>query len=103
MSINKKFVKSRNVYKVDFELPESYVPNAKEVRLLGEFNNWDWKSAPVMKNSKGVYKLKFELEPGKKYEYRFLADETVWVNDGIADEYVPSPHFVDNCVVDLTK
>lgn len=103
MSINKKLIKTRKVYKVDFELPESFVPNAKEVRLLGEFNNWDWNNAPVMKNSKGVYKLKFELKQGKKYEYRFLADETVWVNDDNADAYVPSPHYVDNCVVDLTK
>ena len=102
MAINKKFIKSRKSYKVDFEIPSDLIAEVKEVRLVGDFNNWEWDSAPVLKNSKGIYKLKYELAAGKKYEYRFLADETIWLNDDNADAYIASPHYVDNCVVDLT-
>ena len=102
MATKKTFVKSRQSYKVDFVIPAEFAPEAKEIRLVGDFNNWEWKSAPVLKNTKGQYKIKFELPAGKKYEYRFLADEKLWLNDDNADAYVPSPHFVDNCIVDLT-
>jgi len=53
------------------------VPEAKEVYLAGEFNNWDTRSLPMKKDKKGVWKIKIKLTPGR-YEYKFFADN-VWV------------------------
>ncbi len=102
MSLSKTFIKSKNKYKVTFTLPVEASPEAGEVKILGEFNDWSWDNAPTLEKQKKNYKVALELEPGKSYEYRYLVDNAYWVNDAIADHYVPSP-FIDaeNCVVTL--
>ena len=104
MSLTKSFVKSRGVYKVTFELPKEANPENKEVRILGEFNDWSWNQAPSLKKAKGVFKTQLELQPGQKYEFRYLIEGGRWVNDWKADSYIPSPYaYVDNCVVNLEE
>lgn len=103
MSLLKSFVKSRNSFKVTFEIPQESNPDNEEVRLLGDFNDWNWHKAPslVYKKNQG-YKVTVELEAGNTYEYRYLIGESYWVNDGNADAYKPSSQdTVDNCVVIL--
>ncbi len=49
--LKKIYLKSRKVWKVDFELPKEECPQgvmAKRVSLAGDFNNWK-KSANPMK------------------------------------------------------
>ena len=41
MSLKKQFNKSKEGYKVTFSFPEDATNGAKEVILLGDFNNWD--------------------------------------------------------------
>ncbi len=102
MSLSKSFVKSRNSFKVTFEIPKESNPDNQEVRLLGDFNNWNWDKAPSLVSKNGLYKVTEELEAGKTYEYRYLIGQSYWINDGIADAYKPSPcDTVDNCVVIL--
>lgn len=97
--LKKEFLKSKPEAKVTFTLPKKAIAGAKEVRVLGEFNNWDWKNAPVMKASKTQYKTTINLVTGKQYEFRYLADNGVWENDWAADNYIPAPYNVDNSVV----
>ena len=100
MSLTKKYIKSKKAYKVTFSLPKS--TEGSDIRVLGEFNNWDWDAAPSMKKSKDGYKAEILLDPGKIYEYRYCVDHDTWVNDGEADAYCHVSCFaVDNCVVDL--
>jgi 1,4-alpha-glucan branching enzyme len=54
-------------------------PDAKEVILMGDFNQWDHKKHPMKKNDSGVWKKTTMLFPGR-YEYRFLVDNR-WEND----------------------
>ena len=91
MNLSKTFIKTRNSYKVSFKLPDYVNSEGKEVRVVGDFNDWNWDNAPIMKSVKGGYKIDVELEAGKKYEYRYLIDRYIWVNDEIADQYIPSP------------
>jgi 1,4-alpha-glucan branching enzyme len=46
---------------------------AKEVFLLGDFNNWDPKTPPMKKNGRGLWKTSMLLTPGR-YEYKLLVD-----------------------------
>ena len=48
-------------------------PGAKQVVLMGNFNNWDPKMHPMKNNGKGVWEKKLKLNPSQ-YEYKFLID-----------------------------
>jgi len=102
MSLQRTFIKSRNSYKVTFELGMASNPQQLEVRLLGDFNNWSYSEAPVLKYKNGSYVTKVELPEAREFQYRYMIGEHDWANDAYADAYVPSPHaYVDNCVVKL--
>ena len=90
MSITKKFQSDKKNYKVTFSLPVDVAPNAKSVQVIGEFNNWDMRTAPAMKASKSEYSATLELNSGT-YQFRYLIDGLRWENDFAADNYVSSP------------
>jgi len=97
--LKKEFLKSTAAAKVTFTLPKTAIEGAKEVRVLGDFNNWDWDKAPIMKASKTAYTATIVLAAGKQYEFRYKADNGVWENDHEADNYLAAPYDVDNSVV----
>ena len=90
MSLKKKYLKSKPVCKVTFELPKEAAPEAKEVYLVGEFNNWDTQATPLTKRKTGVFNTIVDLEIDQEYAFRYLIDGTEWENDWAADKYVPS-------------
>jgi len=104
MSIQKKYNKSKESYQVKFALAEHSNPEGQEVKVVGDFNNWDPAKAPVLKASGGQYQTSLELPAGQRYEFRYLLGQHNWMNDDKADGYTPSPFgYADNCVLDLTK
>jgi len=48
-------------------------PQAGEVFLAGDFNNWDVRRHPMRKNASGWWKKIVVLPPGR-YEYKFMVD-----------------------------
>jgi len=48
-------------------------PDAAQVTLMGDFNNWNPKTHPMKRDYSGVWKKIVMLPPGR-YEYRFLVD-----------------------------
>lgn len=102
--LKKQYLKSKPVCKVTFILPVEAAPDANEIRLLGDFNNWSWEQGILMKSSKEEYKATLELETGRSYEFRYLIDGEAWVNDWDADDYVSSPyHGIENSVVHIEE
>ncbi len=79
--------------KVQFEF---LAPDAQEVCLAGDFNNWDVLASPMKKDKKGLWKAALPLAPGR-YEYRFLADGH-WENDPVCSDCVPNEFGSMNCV-----
>lgn len=71
------------------------LPEAKEVKLCGNFNNWDENSL-LLKKRKGVWSTSLKLEPGR-YEYKLLVDG-VWCTDPNAEKVV-NPFGGENSVV----
>jgi 1,4-alpha-glucan branching enzyme len=53
--------------------------DAKNVTLMGDFNNWNPKTHPMKSDGKGAWKKTVMLFPDR-YEYRFLVDGQ-WCND----------------------
>lgn len=71
-------------------------PTAKEVYLVGEFNDWDPQSHRMVKK-KGAFQKTVRLAPGE-YEYKFLIDGE-WHNDPSAPREVPNEFGTTNSVV----
>lgn len=100
--IKKQYLKTKPVCKVTFTLPVEAVAADTEVRVVGDFNNWNWDQAVIMKAGKKEYKAVVELTTGRNYEFRYMMANGDWENDWSADAYVPSPFFgVDNSVVSI--
>lgn len=99
--IKKSFAKTGKVCKATFNLPKEAVENAKEVALLGDFNNWNVEKPTTMKKKKdGSFETTVELTPGRAYQFRYLIDKVRWENDWNADDYVMVPALgVDNSLV----
>ena len=87
----------KNTCKVTFTLPTEAI-EAKDVRVLGEFNNWNWENGIKMKAVKGEFKAVAEL-PAGQHQFRYMAANGAWENDFAADAYVATPFNVDNSVV----
>lgn len=99
MALRKKFLKSKPLCKVSFDLDENRLPeDAKTVELLGSFSNWE----PIpMRKVKGAYTRTLDLETGGEYQFRYRFDGELWENDEAADSYIPNGIFGDNSVVRL--
>jgi 1,4-alpha-glucan branching enzyme len=95
--LKKQFLKTKDVVKVTFSLPEAV--QGETVYLVGDFNNWD-ESATAMKRQKnGSFNVTLDLDKDREYQFRYLVNGTEWHNDWEADKYVPNPYSGDNSVV----
>lgn len=83
MAIKKQFLKSKPVCKVTFTLPAE---EAKNVAVVGSFNEWNEKATPLKKLKNGSFKGTVDLDTGTSYEFRYVVDGT-YVNDSEADSY----------------
>ena len=99
MSLQKQFLKTKKAYKVTFSLPKEATNGAKEVKLVGDFNNWEKKKGILMKLKDGKFTTSLNFKSGEEHQFRYLIDNERWVNDWHADKYVPTPFGVDNSVV----
>ncbi len=100
--ITKKYLKSKPVCKVTFEVAPEQLNGAKKVAIAGEFNNWQADATPLKKGKEGNYKVTLELEAGNDYQFRYVVDGKTWENDWDADKYVPNNlTFEENSVVTL--
>lgn len=71
-------------------------PNAREVYLVGEFNNWNPRADRMTKTKNG-FRRTLQLPPGE-YQYKFLVDGQ-WHNDPSAARQVPNTFGTTNSVV----
>ncbi|CDF78009.1 1,4-alpha-glucan branching enzyme [Formosa agariphila KMM 3901] len=84
MAISKQYLKSKPVCKVTFTVPAE---DAKEVTVVGCFNEWDTKANPLKKLKNGTFKGAVSLDAEKSYEFRYLVDGE-FQNEAEADAQV---------------
>lgn len=75
---------------------EFLAPEAKQVFLVGDFNNWDTGAHPMKKHEGERWETSIDLKPGR-YEYRFFVDSK-WENDPTCSSCVPNEFGSCNCV-----
>jgi 1,4-alpha-glucan branching enzyme len=83
MAISKKFLKSKPVCKVTFELEGV---EAETVVAVGDFNNWNTAATPLKKFKNGKFKTTVDLAVDESYEFKYVADG-VYFNDEQADAF----------------
>lgn len=99
MAITKQYLKSKPVCKVTFSIEAE---DANEVSVVGTFNDWNAKAAPLKKLKNGTFKGTIDLDTDASYEFKYLIDETVYVNDDSADAYAWNEFAdADNSVVNV--
>jgi len=69
------------------------IPEAKEIYLAGDFNNWDKSSLPLNRDSKGAWRKTLTLKKGE-YQYRYIVDGE-WYTDP-NKEQCPNPFGTQN-------
>ncbi|NJB84634.1 putative flap endonuclease-1-like 5' DNA nuclease [Lewinella marina] len=100
--IKSTYVKSKQHYKVSFELPEDRVGQDRDVRVLGNFNDWNWENGLQLKAGKSGYSGSTTL-PAGHYQFRYLVDGDQWHNDDHAEAYADSGHGTTNCCFSLEQ
>lgn len=91
MSLKKQYLKSKPVCKVTFSLDKDAVQGAGKVDLLGEFNNWNTAEPVTMKKLKnGTFKVTIDLPAETEFQFKYLLDGEIWMNDLEADKFVNS-------------
>jgi predicted flap endonuclease-1-like 5' DNA nuclease len=101
--LKKDYSKTKPVCKVTFTLPLEAAQGGKEVRILGDFNEWSWEKGYKMKSGKNNFTTEVELASGSEYQFRYLIDNHIWENDWNADNYLPNPFGVYNSVLSLRE
>jgi len=100
VSLKKRYLKSKPVCKVTFELPRKAAPAAESVGVAGDFNGWDPQVTPLTRKKSGDFNVTLELASGREYQFRYVIDGQTWENDWQADRYAPSEiPGVENSVV----
>lgn len=78
---------------------ELVAPGARTVFLVGSFNNWDRKAAPMMRLHDRKWAKELWL-PAGRYEYLFVVDGR-WITDPKARDYLPNPFGGCNSVLQV--
>lgn len=97
--LKKQYSKDKPVCTVTFTFPKEILTNVQTVKVLGDFNGWDWNQATTFQLSGNEYKAVAELPAGNTFAFRYLADQTVWITDAGADAYAASPFGENNAII----
>jgi 1,4-alpha-glucan branching enzyme len=99
MGIKKKYSTSKTECKVTFKVPKNLAGSFKKINLVGDFNSWNQKAQTMTKLKSGDFSITIDLESGREYQFRYLADKTEWLNDDSPDRLVTNEFQGQNSVV----
>jgi 1,4-alpha-glucan branching enzyme len=86
--------------KVTFSIPVEWLD--RPVSVVGDFNDWD-PGAKALRKKGAVRTASVDLEPGRRYRFRYLDADGRWHDDPAADDVVPNEAGGTDCVIDLTE
>lgn len=97
--LKKNYTKTGRSCRVTFKYPNE--EQAKTAALAGDFNQWSTEATPMKKLKDGSFSVTITLPAGQSYGYRYVLNNTTWVNDPAADRYVANEFGEENSVVEL--
>ncbi len=84
---------------VTFRMLRETACNARNVSLVGDFNDWNATRTPMMQLENGDFIITIDLDSGREYRFRYCIDGNRWVNDWYADRFVPNKYGSKDSVV----
>ncbi|MCA9970724.1 MAG: isoamylase early set domain-containing protein [Anaerolineales bacterium] len=98
--LKKKYLKTKDICEVTFELDAN---GASSAAVVGEFNNWEPIAMKKAKKADSPFRVTVRMPKNSEFQYRYLVDGEVWVNDAAADAYRANEHGSDNSVVNTAE
>jgi 1,4-alpha-glucan branching enzyme len=95
--VKKRFFKTKQEVEVSFEVN---LEDAQQVALVCEAN--DWEPIEMKKNKSGAFRTRLRLPRERQFQFRYLVDESSWLNDEDADGYRPNKFGGEDGVLDTT-
>lgn len=95
--LQKTFYKTKDYCKVKFSLKPAL---AETVEILGLNNDWQH-SVTMSKKKDGSFSAEINLPKESKHEFKYLVDNTLWLNDPEADAEVPNVFGGSNSLVSI--
>ncbi len=93
----KTYYKTKDYCKVKFSFK---IENAETVEILGLNRDWQ-KSITMSKKKDGSFSADVTLPKDSKHEFKYLVNETVWLNEPEADGQQPNLFGGSNSVIVL--
>ncbi|MBS1574041.1 MAG: isoamylase early set domain-containing protein [Bacteroidetes bacterium] len=95
--LQKTYYKTKDYCKVKFSFK---VDNAETIGIIG-LNN-DWQNKIIMSRKKdGTFTADVNLPKDSKHEFKYLVNETIWLNEPEADSLQPNEFGGTNSVITL--
>jgi hypothetical protein len=95
----KEYRKGGSKCKVTFRLPKEAAPDARQITIAGDFNNWETEKTPLSRSKDGDFFVTIDLKAKREYRFRYLIDGERWENDWRADKYIPNDFGSDDSVL----
>ncbi|GEM_PF-411619 len=73
--------------RVTFRLLKETAGDARNVSLIGDFNNWDPSETHMVRMDNGDFIITLDLDSNREYRFSYLIDGTRRENDWYADKY----------------
>lgn len=95
--VQKTYYKTKDYCKVRFSFA---VENAETIEILGL--NSDWENAvPMIRRRDGNFTIELNLPKDSRHEFKYLVNETEWLNEPEADAQAPNEFGGSNSVLAL--
>mgnify|MGYP003446772118 FL=1 len=95
--VQKTYFKTKDYCKVKFSFK---VEDAETVEILGL--NSDWENSVLMSKKKdGSFSAAVNLPKETRHEFKYLVNETIWLNEPAADSEAPNVYGGSNSVIVL--
>lgn len=93
--VQKTYYKTKDYCKVKFSFN---VEDAETIEILGL--NSDWENAILMSRKKdGSFSADVNLPKDSTHEFKYLVNETIWLNEPEADKETPNVYGGTNSVI----
>jgi hypothetical protein len=93
--VQKTYYKTKEYCKVKFSFQTE---DAETIEILGL--NSDWKNSVIMSKKKdGSFSADVNLPKDSTHEFKYLVNETLWLNEPGADKEVPNDFGGSNSVI----
>ncbi|MBI5371330.1 MAG: isoamylase early set domain-containing protein [Sphingobacteriales bacterium] len=93
--VTKTYYKTKDYCKVKFSFQAE---NAETIEILGLNSNWE-DSIIMSRKKDGSFSADVNLPKDSRHEFKYLVNETQWINDPEADSQEPNVYGGTNSVV----